>query len=210
MKILVFGASGKVGRLLVEELLQEGHQVTAFIHKTALFYDDKNLEIISGDIYSESDVSRAVWESEIVISTLGSWGTKRKDVVSSAMLNIIPAMQEAGVNRIITLTGMDAYVQDERHPLLARITHSLIKISPARKILLDGERHIKLLAHSGLEWTVLRSPIMNKRGKPERYVLSANQPLPLATINRQSVVKALAALLIDQKYYRQSPYIRRK
>ncbi len=124
-QITVFGASGKVGRLVVAELLGRGHNVVAFVHSQKLTEKDfvrdsvhdakatKNIRIVQGDIYNAVQVAAALSGSQAVISVLGSWGTKRKDILCSAMRAIIPAMEQQHIQRIVSLTGHDARTEGD-------------------------------------------------------------------------------------------------
>src|SRR4051812_42365964 len=100
MQVTVFGASGKVGRLVVAEALQRGYSVKAFVHSRNPFEDSPKLKVVKGDVYDSDDVAKALRGSDAVISCLGSWGSKRRDVLSSAMRMIIPAMTEQKIGRI--------------------------------------------------------------------------------------------------------------
>ena len=62
MKILVFGASGGTGLELVEQGLEAGHDMTAFVRDPARIADIQhaNLAVIKGDVLSMEDVGRAV------------------------------------------------------------------------------------------------------------------------------------------------------
>jgi putative NADH-flavin reductase len=209
MKVVVFGASGKVGRQVVQGLLDEGNHVTAFVHSSSPFAANAQLSIAKGDIYDDADVAQAVRGADVVVSALGSWGTKRKDVVSSGMRAIVAAMHAAGVKRVVSLTGSDALAAGDSKTLLSRASHRLITLSPARRILRDGEEHIRLLEQSGLDWTVVRSPVMNERGNPERFILGRRRPKPWATVNRRSVALAMVRLVSEPGYARQAPFITR-
>jgi len=208
MQVTIFGANGKVGRLVVEKALKKGLRVVAFSHSETILKADPNLQIVQGDIYNSQDVNKAIMGSEIVISALGSWGTPNKDVLTEGMKNIIPSMNQQKISRIISLTGSDAYVEGEKYNLLHRLTHLLIGLL-AKKILQDGERHLKLLKDSGLDWTVVRSPVMNNRGKPKNYVLTNNKIMPWSTINRVSVAECLIEQMTDRSYTQKAPYIKR-
>ena len=78
MQITIFGANGKVGSLVVEMALQKGLHVVAFSHGKSLFTPSDNLRIVQGDVYNAADVSSALSGSDVVVSTLGSWGTPKK------------------------------------------------------------------------------------------------------------------------------------
>jgi putative NADH-flavin reductase len=207
MKIVVFGANGRVGSLVVAELLSRGHKVKAFVHSGSKFKDNPNLEIIKGDVYNAKDVDTAIHGSNAVISALGSWGTPKKNILTEGMKNIIPAMQQNKVKRIVSLTGSDASAPNDAENLLHRVSH-LALLVVASKILKDGENHIKLLVESKLDWTVLRSPIMNDKGS--KFIVANTRPKPWATINRKSVVLAMMDLIESNQNLNKALYISRK
>ena len=208
MKILVFGANGRVGQLVVRDALAAGHSVVAFVHGDHGFLETSGLEVRHGDIYSLEDVDAAIDGVDAVISALGSWGTQGKDILTSGMKNIIPSMQKYGVKRIVSLTGSDARVDGEDQGLVSSMFRAVLMIM-AGKILNDGEEHMRLLSASNLDWTTVRSPVMNDRGDPAKYTLVTKKPSLLATINRASVAKALVDLVPTKDFLKQTPHIKR-
>ena len=90
MKVIVFGATGTVGKLAVEELLKAGHAVTAFARTPAkLEIKDPKLTHFVGDALKASDVRSAVKGHDAAVITLGS-GMSRKSIVrSKGTLNVI-------------------------------------------------------------------------------------------------------------------------
>ncbi|MDQ3064917.1 MAG: NAD(P)H-binding protein [bacterium] len=208
MKIVVYGANGKVGRLVVQELLNAGHSVVAFVHGQSQFDENVQLKITRGDIYNAAGVYEAMNGCDAVISTLGSWGTANKDILTVGMTNIIPAMKSQNIRRIISLTGHDARWSKDKINLTNRLTHPFLKLA-IPKILKDGELHLQLLDQSGLDWTVLRSPVMNERGDYKLYKLNTNRPLPWRTINRQSVAKAMLEIAETDSFITHAPFIHR-
>lgn len=207
MQVTVFGASGHVGSLVVEELLNQGHDVNAFVHSDATLLKGSGLKIIKGDIYNAKDVMNALAGSHAVISALGSWGTPRKDILASGMNNIIPAMEQAEITRIISLTGADARDKGDIISPIHRLSHFGIGLI-ARKVLKDGESHVRMLRGSNLKWTVIRSPVMNGKGS-SFYNLTSKRPMPWRTINRHAVAKAMVDQLDDNTFVSQSPFISR-
>lgn len=209
MQITVFGASGKVGRLVVAQALADNYKVVAFAHHNPGFEVHPNLRVVQGDIHDRKAVSAAIKGSTLVISALGSWGGKQKDIVSAGIKNIIPVMEAHNISRIITLTGADARASGDYLGPLHRLSHLFIKLSPVKSILHDGEQHIKLLEASGLDWTAVRSPAMNNRGRAVSFKLGNTRPKPWTTINRQSVALAIVSLIKETQYSRQAIFISR-
>lgn len=208
MKVVVFGANGKVGRLVVAKLLDNGYDVRAYVHSSAPFANDPKLEVVEGDVYDKTSVASAVRGCDAVMSTLGSWGTPKKDILTIAMQHIIPAMKTEGITKIVTLTGAASNAQGDYMSLLHNVGHALFAIT-AGKILEDGENHLAQLQGSGLDWSTLRSPIMNGSGNPTTYKLTNQRPADWKTINRQSVALGMIELLESDQYHQQAPFIAR-
>ena len=84
MKVIVFGATGTVGKKVVQQSLDAGHQVIAFCRDKSKLsgINHSSLRVIEGDVFSDLDVSKAIKEQEIVCVALGS-GKNRKSVVRS-------------------------------------------------------------------------------------------------------------------------------
>lgn len=206
-RVTVFGANGRVGSLVVAKLLQNRLNVTAFVHSSSVLQAHKNLSIVRGDIHDARNVEEALVDSDAVISTLGSWATPKKDILQTGMAHIIPGMQSLGIKRIVSLTGSEARASGDALSSIHRLAHFAAKIL-AGKILQDGEAHIRMLEHSGLDWTVVRSPVMNTHGS-EHYRLSLKRPLPIVSVHRHAVVSAIVAQLDDMSHNKSAPFISR-
>ena len=208
MQITVFGANGKVGSLIVQIALKKGYEVVAFTHGVANFSYNSNLTLFEGDIYDTKQVAEAVKGSDVVISAVGSWGTPKKDILTAGMNNLIPAMQKQKIKRIISLTGADAKVKGETSTIIGYISRILFNLV-AKKVLQDGEGHINLLKSNDLDWTVIRSPVMNDKGSAGQFTINANKPMPWATINRSSVAHCMVDLINNKQFNQQAPFINR-
>jgi len=73
MKLLIFGATGGTGRLLVEQALAQGHVVTAFVRNPAKFHvSHANLRVAQGDVLRYDTVEPAVTGQDAVLSASAS------------------------------------------------------------------------------------------------------------------------------------------
>jgi putative NADH-flavin reductase len=205
MVIAVFGASGKVGRLVVAEALARGYSVRALVHQYNNLPASSHVTVIRGDIRHTAAVADTLHGCTAVASTLGSWGTPTKDVVTQGMRRIIPLMERQGIERIVTLTGTDALDSTDQLTLSRRLSHLFAKLV-ARKILADGEEHIRLLRKSSLDWTTLRAPAMTN--SPRIFYKLSMQPLrPWDTIPRKAIAKAIVDQLDGPSYSRCAPFV---
>jgi putative NADH-flavin reductase len=167
---------------------------------------DPKLVTVKGDIYNADDVERAVAGADIVVSALGSWGTKNKDVLTVGMKHIIPAMEKAGVKRIVSLTGSGVLLATDKTSWYDYLNPLLLQIV-APQILSDGKEHIRLLAASQLDWTVIRSPVM-KNGHAHGYTLRDRAPAIWTRVCRDDVAQAMVDMTHqDARYVQQAPFI---
>jgi putative NADH-flavin reductase len=168
----------------------------------------ERLIVIQGDITDKTAVRRAIEGSDVVVSALGSWHTKQKNILNSAMQTIIPAMQAIGMTRLITLTGSGAKWSADEFDLFDRLGRRMLMLfAPA--ILRDSEAHLQQLDESTLDWTCLRSPVMTK-GKGAHYVLRHTLNTPFSTIPRAAVVRCMLDQALADTEIRQAPVIYRR
>ena len=97
MKLIIFGATGTVGRHLVEQALSQGHRVTAFARKpSALKLDHQNLTRQAGDVLDRDAVAEAVAGHDAVLIALGA-GRKGK-VRSAGTKHVVDAKKLTGAD----------------------------------------------------------------------------------------------------------------
>lgn len=108
---LVTGATGYVGGRLVPELFDAGHTVRVLVRDEAKArthgWADK-AEISVGDATERADVARALQDVDVAYYLLHSIGTGEgfADTEKAIAANFAEAAAEAGVQRIIYLSGM--------------------------------------------------------------------------------------------------------
>ncbi len=72
MKVVIFGGAGGTGRVVVEQALEKGYEVTAFDrHPQALTIQHPKLSIVQGDIFDPAQVEAAIVGQDVVICVLG-------------------------------------------------------------------------------------------------------------------------------------------
>lgn len=153
MKVIVIGATGTVGALAVKEMLSAGHTVTAFARKPgALAIADPNLILSPGDVLDQDQVTDAISGQDVVVVTLGS-PSLSSTIRSKGTLNVIRAMQRAGVKRLIcqsTLGARDSW--SNLNFFWKRIMFGGL----LRTVFRDHELQEHLVEASGLDWTIVR------------------------------------------------------
>lgn len=184
MKILIIGATGRLGKFLVEYALQKGHRVTAFARNIEeLGIEHENIRLVKGDVLYPTLIEAAIAGHEAVLSVIGI----RKfsgpiTLLSRGVRNIVDAMEKHDVRRLITVTGA-GILQENEHRL---IMESLSFPPNLQNISLDHHRVYKVLQMSQLEWTIVCPAFMVRREATGQYLTRADY-YPTGVLNEVSL-----------------------
>jgi putative NADH-flavin reductase len=158
MKIVVFGASRGLGFKVVEQALQAGHSVTAFVRSAEKFtLQHPNLKVMQGDVMDAAAVEQAVAGQEAVISTLGPTRPPVKGMMEIAARNIVNAMKKNQVTRILSTTGAGIRQVEDQPKFIDRFIALLLNLL-AKEVVLDSAANVKIIQASKLDWTIVRFP----------------------------------------------------
>jgi len=154
-RILVLGAGGRTGRLVVEQALGHGHRVTAFVRDPeSLGISNDRLRVVSGDVTQAADVQAALPDQDAVISAVGSAGGKDLHVYSDGVANTIRGMTARGLARLVVLSAVGVGTDGAGLPFAQR---ALRKLPAMRAICEDMERMEGDVMLSDLDWTIVRA-----------------------------------------------------
>ena len=120
MNIIVFGATGMVGKQLVQQALYKGHHVKAFGRNvyTTDYLEPEKLQLVQGALFDEGEVYNAIKGCDAVLSAIGGAMDGTDKARTLGMKNIIKQMQKAGVKRIIAIGGLGVLNADENSLLV--------------------------------------------------------------------------------------------
>jgi len=151
MKILLLGATGRVGSHLLELLLKNEHRVTVLVRdELKLTVKHPNLCVIKGNTLSISDLEKSLRDVDGVISALNTDG---KNTLSQTMKLLIPLLEANKIKRIVTV-GTAGILQSRVEPTILRYvsTESKRKSTTAAA---DHEKAFTILKSSLLNWTIV-------------------------------------------------------
>lgn len=203
MNVIIFGATGTLGRHLVEQALSQDHQVTAFArHPETLGVKHDNLSYRAGDVLDPQAVTKAVDGQDAALIALGAG--RKGGVRADGTKNVIAAMKSHGVKRLICLSTLGA--GDSRTLLnffWKRIMFGLL----LRGAYADHEMQEQLVRQSGLDWTIVRPSAFADGAATGQYQHGALLPsnnLKLK-IARADVAGFMLRQLTDKGYLHQAP-----
>jgi nucleoside-diphosphate-sugar epimerase len=110
LHILVIGGTSGIGLETVKFALSRGHTVTAMARRPERMpLTHERLETIKGDILDGEGVKAAVQGHNAVVTAIGVGPTRKPvSVFSQGISNVLAAMQTAGIDRLIAVTGIGA------------------------------------------------------------------------------------------------------
>jgi putative NADH-flavin reductase len=194
--LLVVGAAGRTGRLIVEEALAAGHVVTAFVRRPdALGRQHDRLTVVQGDVLNAADVAGAIKGKGAVLSALGVKGRGPTTVFSAGMANVLAAMEAHGVRRVVAIStaGLDP---DPDVPLAMKLVSNLIVARMFRNLYRDQTQMEKVLAASDTDWTVVRATMLTDKPATGTYRAGEKLSRP-ERIGRADLAAYLLACLDD-------------
>ena len=164
MNLVVLGATGATGRLVVEQALAAGHTVTALVRSPEkLAVRDPNLDVVAGQATDPSAVARVLDRADALISTLGGGGS----VISDSTRAIVEAAHKAGVSRVVLLSSF--LVERDRFNPVTRLLTGLAMGSMIK----DKSAGEKALRESDLDWTIVyASSLTDGPGRGQVAVLT--------------------------------------
>lgn len=184
MKILVIGATGRAGRLLVEYSLEQNHEVTAFARNIDDYpLEAPNLTLFKGDILYPALIDAALQDHDIVLSVIGIRQFRGPiTLLSEGIKNIVSVMEKRGVNRLITITGAGILQETPSSLIMESLSFppNLLNLS------LDHQRVYQVLEKSNLDWTLVAPAFMRKGERTGKYVVKADY-YPSPALNEISV-----------------------
>lgn len=196
MKVLVFGATGRVGSRFVEGALKRGHQLTLFTRNIMnVRIKHKNARISGGNVSDDIAVREAVKGQDAVVVALGAKDlSKPASVCADGVKRIIAAMQLHGVKRIVMLGNIALLPSKEPGKLMGELN-----LPPFLQfVFVDHRNAYNLLKDSGLDFSVVCPPFMPLGAATGKYRVSVEAPLERSqSISVDDVVDFLLKEVFD-------------
>lgn len=214
MRLTVIAATGGVGRAVLDQALQAGHDVTAVARNPSRL--DRDVPVVAVDLtdpVTESLVA-AVAGADAVLSCLGPRAKAETGIVAPGTARIIAAMQAAGTRRLLAVSGIGlttvptaARPKPPRREPGAGPLMNYVTLPIARAVIgthmSDVAAMEELLEDSGLDWTSVRPPYLSDGPLTGVYQVAYGTSLPLALkISRADVAHAMLGAISDPRAFR--------
>ncbi len=207
MRLTIVAATGRIGRLLVDQARVAGHDITAVArHPESL---PSNVHTVTADLLhpDPATLERAVDGADAVLSGLGPRSRKEFGIASNGTRPIVAAMKETGTRRIVAVSAAPVSTvasPGRPHPpthdpgegfwmrhLLTPLIKTLIADHYTDLALMED-----ILRDSGLDWTVIRPPRLTNKPLTTGYRTAYEHNLHHgATVSRADVAHLMLHVL---------------
>jgi len=174
MKLVIFAATGGIGRAAVDQALAAGHEVTAAVRNPSRLPPRVRGVQVDLSAPDAAAIESAIAGNDAVLSALGPRSRADIGIAAPGTRAIISAMQATGVRRIVVVSaaptstiavlrrpnpprhdpGDGFFMRHVLTPMIGRIL---------RAHYVDLAEMEEDLRESGLEWTVVRPPRLNDK-----------------------------------------------
>ena len=218
MRILLLGATGRTGKLLLKRALDHGHIVHALVrNKQQITTQRYNLILFEGTPVNATTLDDAMQGCEAVVSALNisrqyefPWSGLRtpKDFLSRTMRNIVELSEINHIRRIVIIS---AWGVNETKKDLPGWFRWLVNNSTLRYQYQDHERQEQVLGDSDFDWTAIRPVFLtNSKKEKEVFVSEDNGPKPNLYISRRNLAAFMLNVLEKNLYLCQAPVVSEK
>jgi putative NADH-flavin reductase len=198
LRLAVFGATGRAGRVVVEHALRRGHEVGALTRDPTRIRPHARLRVVGGDVRDPVAVARTLHGADAIVSTLGRQ-RRGPDVCTNGMRTVLSTVAGNGPRRLIVLSNYG--VADSRRRT-AYVAVSWL-LQPA--VLRDKEQMEALLRDSDTDWTVVRAPVLTNGPRTGQHRTGTDLRLSFtARISRADLAEFILTELHDNAHLRRA------
>jgi putative NADH-flavin reductase len=178
MKIVVFGASGKIGQVIVREALDRGHEVTAAVRDPQrIAQRHHRLRVRLAQIDDADSVAETVTGSDAVIDSVGGLGHANPRISIECAGPLIDGMRRAGVRRLLVVGTAGTLEVAPGQMRMAQPDFPDVLRGEAQAQL-ELQQFLRELPPDALEWTYFSPPALIEPGRRTGEITLGSDQLP--------------------------------
>lgn len=205
--IALFGGSGRTGQPFITQALAKGYAVKALVRSPEkITTTHEQLTLVKGDVLKYDDVRKTVADTDTVVSLFGHVKGSPEWLQTNGTKNIVQAMKEEKVGRIISLSGGGLPFEKDEPKFADKAIRFIMKVA-VPKVLNDAIEHAKVLRNSGLDWVIVRGPRLTEDPKKGDYRVGWVGVNAGTKVGRADLADFIIQLVEDTQYDHQMPFV---
>ncbi len=179
MRVTIFGATGRTGRLVVADARRRGLEVAALVRNRAKADFPDGVRIVEGDAREADAVTDALEGADAAVSVMAiPEGTGPMTDLSDATRTIVAAMEASGPRRLVIAVNTSVFHDRPVKP-------------PFDVVAEEHRRDLAIVRASSLDWTALAPAFLTDDEASGTYVVELDAKAPGAGIPRGDLAVAV-------------------
>ena len=209
MNVIIFGATGGIGKWAVKHALEKDYNVTAYVrNKQKMTVKDDKLTVIQGEIYDYDKVKSALLGQDAVIWCVGI-SMKNKLVKFESQKGheiLLKAMKEEGVKRLIDWGTPSVTFEKDKKSFITIIPSIMagIMFSKVKAEMVDIGQMLK---KSDLDWTMVRFLMPQNTAYTGKVKVGFGDVKMKFAISREDIGAFMVEQVESKKYIKSMPII---
>lgn len=207
IKIAIIGGTGKSGKYLVNQLVNQGFQLKILLRNPDNFQLKSSLiEVIKGEVTNFSSIHSLIEDCQAVISTLGlGIPASEPTIFSQSTINVVKAMNECNVHRYIVTTGLNVDTPFDKKSYKTLFgTDWMKKTFPISTT--DRQLEYDILVNSNIDWTLVRLPLIEQTDERNQVNVDL-EDCPGDKISATDLAFCLIEQLSSKAFIKKSPFL---
>ncbi len=198
MRVLIIGATGRVGAAAVQLAVDSGHEVTAFVRDPARFKPSVPAKVAVGDVAKPETVAAALATGiDVVLNAAGVDPLKPSTFITDTARVVTAAMEHSGIERYVAVSGT---ANMPAKSLIGDITAGVMELTPVRHAIHDHKAAFEIVRASKLDWSLAGCPWIKDSGITGIYNESDTFPGGALTIRAGDVAHFLVKTINHPEY----------
>jgi len=179
-KVVIIGATGSLAHYVIESIKELQHiELSLFVRNKSRLSKSatEGCVVTEGDATNFNDVKNAIAGQDIVYVNLAG----NLEVMAK---NIVKAMKEAGVRRIVAISSIGIYE------------------NPLRSVLIPYRKLADIIEASGLDYTILRPDWFTNTNEIDYAITHKGQPESGTAVSRKSIAAFIATIIAKPELHK--------
>lgn len=195
VKMVLFGANGRIGQLIMKEALDRGYQVTAVVRDLTRMQEQyENLNVVEGNVMNADDVASICEGHQLIISAVGTSLGAEEELLTVAH-SLVEGARRSGVSRLMVVGDAGSleaapgvlWMDTDEYPL------------ENKPVAVAHAKAYEIISQSDLEWTYCSPPAEVIFGRRSGHFRIGTDKLILDESDRSAIsAEDYAAAIIDE------------